>query len=446
MRGDTIFALSSARGPAAVAIVRLSGRHAAVGVLALTGQPPGAPRTAFLRTLSDPVCGDAIDRGLVLWFPAPASVTGEDVAEFHIHGGRAVIDAVLRAVGGLEGYRPAEPGEFTRRAFENGRLDLTAAEGLADLVAAETAAQRRQALRQMGGALADLYEDWRSRVVAMMALVEASLDFSDQELPDDVAAPVPRQAADLGAEIARYLDDDHRGERLRDGLHLAVVGPPNAGKSTLVNRLARRDAVIVSPEAGTTRDVVEVHLDLGGWPVTLADTAGIRAAQGAVEQEGVRRARARAEEADLRLVVFDGAHWPCFDRASAALLGRDAVAVLNKTDLRDDLGDHVSVDGTEAIPISCVTGDGFDALLARLARSIEARYGDRGPHPALTRARHRHALEACAEALERASRPAADEERAEDLRVAATALGRVTGRIDVEDVLDAVFRDFCIGK
>src|ERR1043165_4339913 len=299
---STIFALSSGRPPAAIAVVRVSGPRAADAITALGGKIP-EPRRAALRRLRE---GDTLlDEALVLWFPGPNTETGEDMVELHLHGGRAVIAAALAALGKLPGFRPAEAGEFTRRAFLNGRLDLTAVEGLADLVFAETEAQRAQAMRQLTGALGGRADAWRSRLIEALALIEARIDFSDQDVPEDLVSPALDVARQLSDEIGKTLADEHRGERLREGLVVAIAGPPNAGKSSLLNRLARREAAIVSPYAGTTRDVIEVHIDLGGYPVTLLDTAGIRESDDPVEQEGVRRAQARAVAADLVLWVVD---------------------------------------------------------------------------------------------------------------------------------------------
>ena len=444
MAGDTIFALSSGGARAAIAVVRVSGPAAAVALSRIGGKPLPEPRRAVLRRFREPETGEEIDQGLALWFPAPASATGEDMAEFHAHGGPSVIAALCDALAAIPSLRPAEPGEFTRRAFEAGRLDLTEAEGIADLVAAETEAQRRQALAQMEGGLHRLYDGWRERLMALRANVEAAIDFSDQELGEDpMAAAAPGLAA-LEAELAAHLDDSRRGERLREGFCIAIVGAPNAGKSSLLNRLTGRDATIVSARAGTTRDVVEVRLDLDGWPVTLADTAGLRESRDEIESEGVRRALARAASADLSLVVFDGALWPEIDAQSLALLGDDAHAVLNKTDLLAGRA-PAAIAGHVALGVSCLTGTGIDALLETLAEEIARRYPPDGT-PALTRARHRHAVVECRDALARAIAGPADERLAEELRLAAHALGRITGRVDVEAVLDLVFRDFCIGK
>ena len=303
--GSTIFALSSGRPPAAIAVVRISGPHAGAALERLTGGLP-EPRKAKLVRVRDPASGDVIDEALALWFPAPHSETGEDVGELQLHGGHAVIAGVLDALAQCEGCRPAEAGEFTRRAFENGRLDLTEVEGLADLIAADTAAQRRQAFRQLKGLIGDRAEAWRNRLIEALALVEARIDFSDEaDVPENLVEPALGAARQLRDEIAGCLSDAGRGERLRDGLVIAIAGPPNAGKSTLLNWLARREAAIVSPYPGTTRDVIEVHLDLGGYPATVLDTAGIRDSDDPVEQEGVRRARERAAMADLVLWVID---------------------------------------------------------------------------------------------------------------------------------------------
>ncbi len=389
------------------------------------------------------VSGETIDDGLALWFPGPASFTGEDVVELHLHGGRAVAAAVTAALLALD-LRPAEPGEFTRRAFEAGKLDLTQAEAMADLVAAETAAQRRQALRQMDGALMRLYDDWRGSLLRSQAHIEAEIDFSDEDLPVGLGAEARQRLTELADAMASHLADGRRGEYLRDGLSVAILGAPNVGKSSLLNRIAGRDAAIVSATAGTTRDIIEVHLDLAGYPVVLADTAGLREATEAVEEEGIRRARARAESADISLVVFDAGELPRLDEAGLALLGNRAIAVLNKLDLaRAPLPPVIS--GRPAFAVSAASGTGMDALLAELeSRAIAVLEG--GGAPVLTRARHRLAVEEAEAALRRSLNAGLPELAAEDVRVAARALGRITGRVDVEQMLDLIFREFCIGK
>ncbi len=452
--GDTIFALSSGRPPAAIAVVRVSGPRAGAALEKLIGRVP-APRQATLARLHDPATGEAIDEALVLWFPAPRSETGEDTAELQLHGGHAVIAGVLEVLGRIEGCRPAEAGEFTRRAFENGRLDLTAVEGLADLIAAETEAQRRQAFRQLKGLIGDRAEAWRRALIEAQALVEARIDFSDEaDVPENLVDAALHAAQQLRSEIAAALADGGRGERLRDGLVVAIAGPPNAGKSTLLNRLARREAAIVSPYPGTTRDVIEVHFDLGGYPVTLLDTAGIRDSTDPVEQEGVRRARAGAAAADLVLWVIDvSAVGMALDDIGRSSFKSDVWLIENKIDLAVDKlciscesGSGISSPMT--FSICAATGAGTNALVTAL--TAFARNYFSATEPALvTRARHRRALDDTVAALDRAlaERTAGREELiAEELRAAATTLGRLTGRVDVEDILDVIFRDFCIGK
>ncbi|MAY65665.1 MAG: tRNA uridine-5-carboxymethylaminomethyl(34) synthesis GTPase MnmE [Rhodospirillaceae bacterium] len=451
MSGHTIFALASGGARAGVAVIRLSGPGAAAALTALApGKPLADPRRAVLRALRDPATGEVLDQALVLFFPGPGSFTGEDVAEFHLHGGPAVVEGVLAALGQVAGLRPAEAGEFTRRAFLNGKLDLTQAEAIADLVAAETSEQRRQALDQAAGALGQIYEGWRARLIAAIAHVEAGIDFADEDLPEDIDRAARDALAALAGEIAAHLDDGRRGERLRAGVHLALLGRPNAGKSTLLNLLAGRDAAIVSETAGTTRDVIEVHLDLGGVPVIVADTAGLRDSADAVEREGVRRAAARADWADLKLIVLDRADWPDVpaDLRALAADGR-ALVLVNKADLApvetvEDLGP------APVLALSARTGAGVEVFLSVLTAKVrDLAVAGAGASAAPTRARHRHALEEARTALAAALdgwSTRGPELVAEDLRLAARAIGRITGRVDVEDLLDVIFAEFCIGK
>jgi tRNA modification GTPase len=451
-QGITIFALSSGRPPAAIAVVRISGPQARFGLETLVRRVP-EPRLAAFCKVRDPDSREVIDEGLVLWFPAPKSETGEDVAELQLHGGRAVVAAVLDALGRIPGFRPAEAGEFTRRAFENGKLDLTAVEGLADLVYAETEVQRRQAYRQLKGLLGDPAEAWRARLIEALALVEAQIDFSDEgDVPEGLIAPALEIARSLRDEIEAVLADNRRGERLREGLVVAIAGPPNAGKSSLLNHIAGREAAIVTDMPGTTRDVIEVHLDLEGYPVTLLDTAGIRQANGPAEQEGVRRARARAASADLVLWVTDASDVPRTDSGfDLAIAGPPTWSVRNKIDLLVDSDSERSNDGSHfaaLFDVSAATGAGLNALITGLVGFARESFAA-GEQALITRERHRRALTETTASLARALSLGGgvwEEVIAEELRLAAAILGRLTGRIDVEDILDKIFGDFCIGK
>jgi tRNA modification GTPase len=447
-REHTIFALSSGRPPSAIALVRVSGPQAGALLSSIAGKMP-VPRLATRSLLRD-ANQQPIDDAVVLWFPGPASATGEDVAEFHVHGGRAVLAALFAALSCFADVRAAEPGEFTRRAFENGKLDLTEAEGLDDLIHADTDRQRRQALRQLKGLLGDKARNWRDQIIEASALIEAGIDFADEgDVPSELIAPAIAKIEALLGEIEQVLAAQGRSERLRDGLVVAIAGPPNVGKSTLMNLLARREVAIVSPHAGTTRDVIEVQLDLDGYPVTVIDTAGIRETDDPVEQEGVRRARARASEADLVLWMSDPHHQ---EKPHDAAL---TWSVHNKSDLaeavsgrQDVAGSGVLERGKEAcFRISARRGDGIEDLIGALVAFAQDYFGaeDGG---LIGRARQRKLLEQTADSLRRSIIAVGEGEElaAEDLRMAAYALGRLLGRVDVEDILDVIFREFCIGK
>ncbi|NQV22630.1 MAG: tRNA uridine-5-carboxymethylaminomethyl(34) synthesis GTPase MnmE [Rhodospirillales bacterium] len=460
MDDNTIFSLSSGGSKAGVAVIRVSGVQARDAVEALAGSVP-APRLAALRALTDPDNGEVLDRGLVLWFPAPGSFTGEDVVEFQVHGGRAVVSAVLGALGKIPGLRTAEPGEFTRRAFDHGKLDLTEVEGLADLVNSETENQRRQALWQLEGALGALYESWRSGLLGALAHLEADLEFPDDELGDEersvLRIKASKIARQIDIEIADHLNDQHRGERMRDGVYVAILGAPNVGKSSLLNALARRDAAIVSDTAGTTRDVIEVALDLGGNPVILADTAGLREfPEGALEREGMLRTRKRAAQADLKVVLCEASGWPEINKQTSVLIDETTYVVANKIDCAANfigtLEESPNAKGARGLwALSATTGEGIEEFLEALTLGVGALLSA-GATPSLTRHRHREALEKCRSHLGRfgsismGTKIDATELAAEDLRLATRAIGRITGRVDVEDLLDVVFADFCIGK
>ncbi|NXB10755.1 GTPB3 GTPase, partial [Cnemophilus loriae] len=491
--GDTIFALSSAPGRCGVAVIRASGPGSRGALQSLTGTPKvPPPRVLALRRIRDPNSAETLDRGLVVWFPGPRSFTGEDCAELHVHGGPAVVSGVLRALGRLPGLRPAEPGEFTRRAFRHGKLDLTAAEGLRDLIGAETEVQRRQALRQMEGDLGRLYQRWSHTLTQALAHLEAYIDFSEDDnvekevlsqgllpvffsqiwgsghavsQPGVTSGCVPTVDVTVQAleqEIRGHLRDGRRGELLRGGIRAVITGPPNVGKSSLLNLLCRRPAAIVSPTAGTTRDVLEVALDIGGYPLVLSDTAGLREATDPVEREGVTRARDRLRQADLVLAVLDASSVSSTPVAlGAALAALDpppdtpCMLVLNKADL---LGGHrgslstTCAQGPPAPPatlLSCKTGEGLESLLELLAQQLARLCGD--PllgSPSLTQSRHSRHLGACAAALARFGCGDSGDlaVAAEQLRLARQELGRITGHVGAEDILDIIFRDFCVGK
>ena len=473
---DTVFALSSGAGVSGVAVIRISGPDALHCLQALLS-PPGAspivsnlpqPRRATLCTLYSPLFSDSepIDRALVLTFPGPRSFTGEDVVELHVHGSRAVISATINALSGVPrarstGIRAAERGEFTRRAFENGKMHLTQVEALADLLAANTEAQRKQAVRHLGGAQRKHYAQWKETIVKCLANAEAVIDFGD-----DVDEATFDEILPRAEELYRELQDslqDKRGEIVRDGLRVVIVGKPNAGKSTLLNTLAKRPAAIVSHIPGTTRDVLDVALDLNGIPVTVSDTAGIRDTPADdVEVEGIRRARNAAKEADLTVLVTDvtedGVASGVQKEHVAATLGSGATSTLlrvaNKIDLLDSPVDEADGKNGAVFPISLLTNQGVDALVdtieCTLREQMEVR-GKRDDHPMITRARHRYHIEKCAEALQtfvegRKSSHLPMDIAAEELRIAARELSALTGDIRVEEVLDVVFQDFCIGK
>jgi tRNA modification GTPase len=432
---DTIVALASGVGRAGIAVIRISGPQVRFGLETIAGVVPEA-RRAVLRQLKAPGSGEILDEALILFFAAPASFTGEDVAELHVHGGRAIIAGVIAALTALPGFRLAERGEYTRRAVANGRMDLTTAEGIADLVEAETGSQRRQALHQASGALERAVAGWRERLARMLALLEAEIDFPDEEDVPALFAEVQRRAGELSAEIAAALAGADRGERLREGAVMVIAGPPNAGKSTLLNALARRDVAIVSPIAGTTRDTLEVHLDLNGYPVTLIDTAGLRETEDLVEAIGVERARASVERADLVIWLEAEDARGELPKGSTRL-----VRVASKQD------DGVTVPGVD-LSLSAKTGVGMLRLLnylEKIARDVL----EGGETALVTRARHRGELKTIAHHLKvvcAADTATPVEFVAEDLRLAVRAIGRLTGQVDIDEIYDVIFREFCIGK
>lgn len=428
---ETIYALASGSYRAGVAVVRVSGPMALATVQKLSNRSEFAPRHSYFLTFAE---GDIkIDQGIGIYFKSPASFTGEEVVEYHLHGGRAVIDGLLGALSRIAGCRMALPGEFTKRAFENGKMDLTEAEAVADLIAAETESQRLLALDQISGSLSRLYRDWTDRLTKILAHQEADIEFPEDDLPQGLSTGLTDGIMRLQREITAHLDDNRRGERLRDGVRVAIIGAPNAGKSSLLNALARRDAAIVSSEAGTTRDIIEVHLDLGGYPVILADTAGLRDTDNKIEAEGIRRAQDAARKADIRIALFDATQ--DMDLDTKAMIDADTIIVHNKSDLAVKDG----------IAISAETGAGMEVFLKTLTTRVEDIFkGSSGP--VLTRARHREALVEALQSITRALAATMPELAAEDLRLALRAIGKVTGHVHVEELLDRIFRDFCIGK
>lgn len=434
----TIYALATAPGKGGVAVIRISGPVAgeALHFLGLDILP--APRLATLATLRHD--GQTLDQALVLRFPAPHSFTGEDVVELHLHGGTAVIKAVLEALGACPGLRLAEPGEFTRRAFLHDKLDLAQAEGLADLIDAQTQAQHRQALRQLGGDASKRVADLREKILAPLALLEAYIDFPDEEIPDEVLAETTQRVNDLSAEIQSLMNDGGVGEKIRDGIEIVILGPPNAGKSSLLNALSKRDAAIVSAEPGTTRDAIEVHLELSGYEVTLVDTAGLREAPGSVEAEGIRRAKNRGADSAFNLVLLDCATATEQYSEIAALLTNKSLLVVTKSDqkITPDLPQNY-------LAVSVHSGDGMNTLMAAIQQRVSTLM-ESTPSPLITRARHREALRDAHLVLTNWNLNIPLELACEELRVAASALGKITGKIWVDDVLDLVFSRFCIGK
>ncbi len=435
-RARTIYALATPPGRGGVAVIRISGVEAAQALSRLTTLP--APRMAALRTLKN---GEKIfDRALCLYFPAPHSFTGEEVVELQLHGGRAVVKSMLAYLGTLPGLRLAEPGEFARRAFMNGKLDLAEAEGLADLINAETEAQHRQAMRQFSGENSAVYESLRQSVIKPLSFLEAYIDFPDEDIPPQVLQEVERDISALKAKITQLLDDGAIGEQIREGVEIALVGAPNAGKSTLMNALTKRDISIVSAEAGTTRDVIEMPLDIGGYKVTLVDMAGIRDSHHEIERQGIDRARKKIGEAALKLLLIDVVANAEIHRESLALMDDYTLLIYTKCDLA-----HPPITPSPALAVSAETGEGIEQLITTIRQWLDEKFTAL-PSPLITQSRHREALADALAALERFSPELPIEIQCEELRHAAFAIAKITGKIEVDDILDLVFSSFCIGK
>ena len=434
MNDKTIVALSSGNLPSGVAVIRVSGPSCAV-IASLMGNGLPKPRNIALKNIVNPQTQEELDRGLLLWFPGPTSFTGEDCLELHLHGGRAVVEAVLDALCTFDDVRLAEAGEFSRRAFENGKLDLTEIEGIADLVSSETEAQRKQALAQSRGDLRNIYDDWRKRLVHMRAMIEAELDFSEEEdIPEEISKEGFAQVVALKNEIKTYLEDDRAGEIIRDGFKIALMGKPNAGKSSLLNALAKRDVAIVTNEPGTTRDILDVHLDLNGYAVIVSDTAGLRESDSIVEVEGVRRAQLRGSEADLVIWLTD-----IDDIEEAPELNFEDILYIKSKDDNHLFDNKMS--------ISTLTDKGLDGLLDLIKERIVGKLNNRETG-LISRVRYREALSDCVTHLDFVleNQVSDIELKAETLRHASDCIGRITGKIDVEDLLDVIFSEFCVGK
>ena len=442
----TIYALSTGPGISGIAVVRVSGKEAAEVVKRLTGHDLPVPRVATLKKINYINTNNLIDEGVVIWFPGPNSYTGEDLAEFHVHGSRAVVSALHSSISGIKNCRLAEPGEFTKLAFQNGKINLLKAEGIADLVSAETEIQRKQAVEIMNGKSSDEFTSWRAKLLKILAHVEAKIDFPDEDLPKDILDEIQKTSNQVSKEIEKVLDDQKVGERIREGFKIAIVGPTNAGKSSLLNYLSKRDVAIVSEIAGTTRDVIETHLNLDGYPVVVSDTAGIRESKNEIEKKGIKLALNRAEDADLKLIIVD-AKSVDFTSVLKELMDENAILVVNKSDLiagniNKELKKH------DHILVSIKNNLNLDKLILKIKKKLENKfisYGD----ILITRERHRQHLEQCISHLKNFKNKNGSEDydkAAEDLRLATRHLGRIVGKVDVEEISGSIFNDFCIGK
>jgi tRNA modification GTPase len=441
---DTIFAPATPPGKSGVAVIRISGTNAKEALSALGLKKAPTPRQAKLARLYHPITKDIIDEALVIFFAGPNSFTGEDSVELHTHGSRAVITSVLEALSTLSNFRMAEPGEFSLRSFNNNKMDLTEVEGLADLIDAETSMQQKQALRQMGGELQSLYEYWRSTIIKSLSLVEAYIDFPDEDLPEHIVHELNEVVLDLKASLKKHLNDNRKGEKLREGLYVTIIGAPNVGKSSLLNLLAKRDVAIVSNIAGTTRDIIEVRLDIAGFPFTIADTAGLRESDCQIESEGIKRAIKSAENADLKIALFDASLLPNLDQDTMKLIDDETIILINKIDQLSS-SPLVAIDKSSPINISIKNNINIDLLILKLEQYAKDHIAP-SSDPVITRIRHRSFLNMSLEALERFNLNHNIELAAEDLRLAANNLGYITGKINLDEILDEIFSQFCIGK
>ena len=442
----TIYALSSGPGISGIAVVRVSGKETSKVIKQVTGEDLPAPRMATLRKFKKINTNELIDEGVIIWFPAPNSYTGEDLAEFHVHGSRAVVSALHSSISKIKNCRLAEPGEFTKIAFQNGKINLLKAESIADLVSSETEIQRKQAIKIMSGKSSDQFNSWREKLLKILSHIEAKIDFPDEDLPKDILSEIQKTSDQVSSEIEKILDDQKVGERIREGFKIAIVGPINAGKSSLLNYLSKRDVAIVSEIAGTTRDVIETHLNLDGYPVVVSDTAGIRDSKNEIEKKGIKLALNRAEDADLKLVIIDAKNVD-FTGVLKDLVDENAILVVNKSDLlngklNEKLKKH------DHILISIKNNSNLDKLILKIKSKLENKFLSHGDI-LITRERHRQHLEQCINHLQNFKNKNGSEEfdkAAEDLRLATRHLGMIVGKVDVEEILGSIFNDFCIGK
>ncbi len=442
----TIYALSSGPGTSGVAVIRVSGQNTAQVIKKLTGSGIPAPRVATLKKFNKNGGKELIDEGVIIWFPGPNSYTGEDLAEFHVHGSRAVITAMHLAISKVENCRLAEPGEFTKRAFQNGRINLLKAESIADLISSETEIQRKQALKIMSGSSSDKFNSWREKLLKILSHVEAKIDFPEEDMPKNIIKEIQKTSNKILNEIKKTLNDQKVGERIREGFKIAIVGPPNSGKSSLLNYLSKRDAAIVSEIAGTTRDVIETHLNLDGYPVIVSDTAGIRSSKNEIEKKGIKIALKRAEDADLKLVIVSAKNVD-FNGVLKKLLTKNAILVLNKSDLiKKKLNNKLKK--YENVLISIKKDSNLNKLITKIKRNLKNKF-TATEDVLITRERHRQNLISCVQHLEKFQKKKSAQDfdkAAEDLRLATRHLGMIVGKVDVEELLGSIFNDFCIGK
>ncbi|MDC0586029.1 tRNA uridine-5-carboxymethylaminomethyl(34) synthesis GTPase MnmE [Candidatus Pelagibacter sp.] len=442
----TIFALSTGPGISGVAIIRISGLDSSKIVQSLTNKPIPRPRVATLRKINKINTSELIDEGIILWFPGPESYTGEDMAEIHVHGSKAVIDALHSSILNFENCRLAEPGEFTKLAFQNGKINLLKAESIADLISAETEIQRQQAIKIMNGKSADQFNFLREKLLKTLSHVEAKIDFPDEDLPNDILKEIKKSSDEVLINIEKILNDQKVGERIREGFKIAILGPTNAGKSSLLNHLSNRDVAIVSEIAGTTRDVIETHLNINGYPVIVSDTAGIRESKNEIEKKGIKLSLSRAEEADLKLIVVDAKNL-YFTDVLKGLLDENAILVINKSDLMDGEIDP-EIKKLNHVLISIKENFNIDKLILKIKNNLKNKFIT-SDDILITRERHRQHLKQCLEHLKNFNQKNEAEDfdkAAEDLRLATRHLGMIVGKVDIEEILGSIFNDFCIGK